>query len=262
VASIAERLLFGDVEQASSGPQVVFEYTVPFALMIVFLWVWVALYEKRPFRTVGFTGDGPLRRYFKGLIVGFGMVACAVGLMAAAGCVQLEAGGPLPSGLPAVGAVLLLLLVFLVQGAGEEVLLRGWYLPVVGARYKPWIGILTSSVVFSAFHGFTNILATVNITLFAVFLALYCLYEGGIWGVCGWHTAWNWAQANFFGLDVTGYPPEGGVLVDLQVKGPHLLSGGSYGPEGSLMGTAVLLAGIVVVVLLANRKAVKPAGGG
>ena len=263
VVVIAARLLFGvelfsDVGQATPLHQVVLEYTVPFALMIVFLWVWMAFYEKRPFRTVGFAGGKALKKYFVGFAVGFVMVACAVGLMAATGSVQVETGGSLPKGIPAGGAVLLLLLAFVVQAAGEETLLRGWYLQVVGARHGPWIGVVASSLVFAAFHGFTTALATVNLALFAVFLALYCLYEGSIWGVCGWHTAWNWTQGNVFGLDVTGYPPDGGVLVDLQARGSQFLSGGSYGPEGSLLGSCALLTGIVVLIVLASRKLRKP----
>jgi membrane protease YdiL (CAAX protease family) len=175
--------------------------------------------------------------------------------MAATGSVQFEADGSLVKGLPATGAVFFLLLAFVVQAAGEEVLIRGWYLPVVGARHGPWVGVLASSLVFAACHGFTNAVATVNLFLFGIFLALYCLYEGSIWGVCGWHAAWNWAQGNVFGLDVTGYPPDGGALIDLQARGSQLLSGGSYGPEGSIMGSVSLLAGIITLVLLANRKA-------
>jgi membrane protease YdiL (CAAX protease family) len=260
-ALVPEHLLFGDVEQASSMPHVFFQWTVPFVLMTVALWVWIGLYEKRSIRTLGLIGGKALKKYFVGVIVGLAMVSGAVGLMAAAGSVQFEEGGSLPSGVPAIGPVALLLLAFVIQAAAEEVLVRGWYLPVIGARHGPWVGVVASSLVFAAFHGFTNALATINLGLFGVFLALYCLYEGSIWGVCGWHAVWNWAQANVFGLHVTGYPPDGGVVIDLQATGSQLLSGGSYGPEGSIMGSVSLLTGIVILILLANRKARKPAAG-
>jgi len=39
-----------------------------------------------------------------------------------------------------------------VQGPAEEVLFRGWLLPVIGARYLPWIGVLVSSLIFSLAH--------------------------------------------------------------------------------------------------------------
>lgn len=259
VAAILEVALFGDDEQATSLVQEFFEWTVPFALMIVLLWVWVACYEKRPLGTIGLSGGRALMRYLRGLIVGLAMVAGAVGLMAVTGGVQFETGGSLPRGVSAVGPVFLLLVAFVVQAAGEEVLIRGWYMPVIGARHGPWVGVVASSLVFAACHGFTNAVATVNFVLFALFLAVYCLYEGSIWGVCGWHAGWNWAQVNVFGLDVSGYPPNGGVLLDLQAAGPQLLSGGSYGPEGSLMGSVSLVAGIVVLMLLASRARRTPA---
>ena len=55
-------------------------------------------------------------------------------------------------GLTAVGIRFLSLLTYFVQGPAEEVLFRGWLLPVIGARYRPWIGVLVSSLIFSLAH--------------------------------------------------------------------------------------------------------------
>lgn len=254
IEEFLSRALFNDEEQTHSLPHIVIEWTVPFVLMILLLAAWAVFYEKRPLRTVGFAGNSQLRKYGVGLLVGFGMAAGAVGLMAVTGHALPESEPTLPSGTAALGFVFLLLLIFVIQGAAEELLLRGWFMPVVGARHGPWAGVVISTLLFAAFHGCTNTLATINFVLFALFLAFYCLHEQSICGACGWHAAWNWTQANVFGLDVSGYPPEGGVLIDLQAAGSPLLSGGSYGPEGSLMGTIVLLGGVVAIILLARRR--------
>ena len=71
-----------------------------------------------------------------------------------------------------------------------------------------------------------------------------------IWGACGWHTAWNWTMGNLFGLNISGHEPTGGTLFNLKPIGTSLLSGGGYGPEGSLFGTLVFLAAIAVVVFV------------
>lgn len=253
MAFIAWRLLYGEPENPDAVFEGNFGYIVPFSLMVVFLWAWLAFYEKRSFQTIGLRGTRALAKYALGFLTGFGMVTLAVGLMALAGNVTVEHEGSLPHGIGATGAALFLLLGFVVQGATEEVLIRGWYLPVVGARYKPWIGLVVSSIVFTLFHGSANPMVIVNLMLFSGFLALYCLREGSIWGICGWHTAWNWTQANVFGLEVTGMTPEGGTLLDLQATGSQLLSGGSYGPEASLAATVSFLAGILVIAFLAAK---------
>jgi len=46
--------------------------------------------------------------------------------------------------------------------------------------------------------------ALANLALYGLFAALYALREGGIWGISAQHTAWNWAQGNIFGLQVSG----------------------------------------------------------
>jgi membrane protease YdiL (CAAX protease family) len=249
LAFIAWRLLYGEPEDPDAFFEGNFGLVVPFALMVVFLWAWLAFYEKRSLRTIGFSGTGAAAKYALGFLIGLGMVALAVGLMALTGHVTVERGGSLPHGIGAAGAALLLLAGFVVQGASEEVLLRGWYLPATGARYRPWVGLVVSSIVFTLFHGSANPIVIVNLLLFSGFLALYCLREGSIWGICGWHAAWNWTQANVFGLSVSGGMPEGGALFDLQPAGSALLSGGAYGPEASLMATVPLLAGTLFIVL-------------
>ncbi|MBY0566549.1 MAG: hypothetical protein K2P70_04525 [Hyphomonadaceae bacterium] len=55
-------------------------------------------------------------------------------------------------------------------------------------------------------------------------------------GVMGWHVGWNWLLATGFELPVTGL--DAGVsalLVKLVPDGPDILTGGSQGPEGSVV---------------------------
>ncbi len=227
---------------------------IPFALLVAFLILWVALYEKRSPATIGLAPKGFVRKVLAGMGAGFIMISCTIGLMVLAGCVSVEAGADRLQGIPALGSALLILAVFLVQGGSEEILLRGWYLPVLGARYRPWIGVLVSTVVFAGMHAPTRPIAAVNLLLFGVFTAVYCLREGTVWGVCGWHATWNWGQGNLFGLKVSGHEMFGGTLLNLEGKGPSVLGGGGYGPEGSLFGTIVLFAGIVLVLTLRQRR--------
>lgn len=53
-----------------------------FGGMILLVWLWVRLYEKRGFATLGFEREGALQQYGRGLVIGFLAFAGAVGLMA------------------------------------------------------------------------------------------------------------------------------------------------------------------------------------
>lgn len=225
-----------------------------FGGLILLVWLWVRLYEKRGFATLGFERRSALGQYGRGLLIGLLSFLAAVGLLGALGYVAPEAGDPGRSGqvgLAVLAGALLVIPGWLVQGAAEEVLTRGWMLPALAARYRPWIGVAVSSLFFAAAHSFNpnlSALALVNLLLYGLFAAFYALREGSLWGICGFHAVWNWAQGNLFGLQVSGAELGGGMLFDLMETGPDWFTGGAFGPEGGLAVTGVLLLGIGLLV--------------
>ncbi len=207
----------------------------------VLLWLWVRLVEKRPFRTLGFSGDRKAAKYGYGFLVGGGMFALAAGVPWAMGFYRLNA---VP---PAVFGSLLVLGGWLVQGSAEELLFRGWLLPVLSARYGVAVGVPLSAVLFALAHSLNphlNVLAILNLALFGVFAGLYALRDGSIWGVAGIHAAWNWMQGNVLGIPVSGMMPVGGSWLSLAETGPDWLTGGAFGAEGGLAVSLVLAVGI------------------
>ena len=224
--------------------------------MILLVWLWVRLYEKRGLATLGLEQDGALCRYGRGLLIGLLTFAGAVGLMALLGFVMPEASDPRRVGLAALGGVLLVIPGWLMQGAAEEVLTRGWIMPALAARYRPWLGILVSSLFFTLAHGLNpnlTVLALINLFLYGLFAAVYALREGSLWGVCAFHSAWNWAQGNLFGLAVSGNQADGGMLFDLMEVGPDWFTGGAFGPEGGLAVTLMLLIGMALMLAWDRR---------
>lgn len=198
-----------------------------FGGIFLFLWLWTKFFEKRRFASLGLEKANALFRYLRGLGIGVAMFSGAVGLLAVFGFVRIETGQPAMQGLPALGGVLIVLIGWLVQGAGEELLTRGWMLPVLSVRYKPWLGIVVSSLFFAILHGLNpnlSLIALVNLTLFGLFAAFYALREGSLWGVCALHSAWNWAQGNIFGLEVSG-SSAGVGLFNLLETGPDWFTG-------------------------------------
>lgn len=228
-----------------------------FGLTFGLLWLWLRFFEKRPFFTLGFEREGALWKYGRGLLIGFAQFGLAVGLPALFGWVVPETGREPFEGWQALAGVLIVTLGWVVQGAAEETLTRGWLMGVVGARYKPWLGVLISSLMFMLLHGLNpNIgpLPLINLFLFGVFTALWVLWEGGLWGVCAQHAVWNWAQGNVFGMEVSGGASSGPILWNLQEAGPDLITGGAFGPEGGLAVTGILLVSIGVLVALLRHK--------
>lgn len=225
--------------------------------LINFLWVW--LFERRSLATIGFNGRG-LERFGRGYGLGLLMIAAVVGMVWAAGGYSVEALGayaranPLAALLP----IVVLLFGFIVQGSTEEIVMRGWLMQLIASRHGLWLAVIGNSLLFSLLHG-ANIspsrelvLGLINIVLAGLFLSLYAAREGSLWGVCGWHAAWNWLLGLGFGLEVSGQvietPP---LVVDFATNDQIAwwITGGAFGPEASVVTSAVLGAGVAWLAL-------------
>ena len=224
---------------------------VSFGFVIFVVWLWVRLFEKRSLVSLGFDKKGAFKNYLKGFLSGIFMLTIVIAFMAIFGTVGFNEN-PEPISFNLLGIILLMLIGYIVQGASEEILARGWQFQVIGARYRPWLGAVISSVIFTLLHGFNigvSVLAIINLLLFSFLLILFILHDKSIWAACGWHTAWNWSLENIFGLKVSGSEGLGSIL-NLSTEGPNYITGGDFGPEGSILTTFVLFAGMVTLLIL------------
>ena len=259
--------LFIDEGIFSSTVGVLLQNVLAFAPIYLLLWAWVRFYEKRPFSSLGLKiNSSAVGQHLRGVLVALVMVGAWVVIQAASGHLAFEGWMDLgPVGLAGFGAVLLATYLGRAFQIGiEEALFRGWALQMIGVRYGAVAGILLSSVFFSFFHFFHIMtlfgigelhdpwppVLAVNIFLWAVFAALWVLYEGSLWGVIAFHAAALWSYDYVFGF---GGPPS---LLDLRLVNPSYLTGGvghAAAFEG-LPATAVFGAGILVLLLLWSRK--------
>jgi uncharacterized protein len=228
---------------------------ISFGLVLLLLMLWLRWFEGRRLWTLGLERQPLARPLLVGWLVSVAIIAAVVGLSALLGGATVALNTTSLGGLTALALSLLIVPSRFVQSGAEEVLFRGWMLPVLGVRYRPWMGVLVSSFVFSVLHvanaGFLP-LAILNITLLGLFMALYALRQGSLWGVIALHAGLNWAQANFFGLPASGHTV-GATFLHVHLTGSELFTGGAFGIENSLSMTIVALIAVVVEIALARR---------
>ncbi len=91
-----------------------------------------------------------------------------------------------------------------------------------------------------------------------VFLALVFVLTRSLWVVAGSHMGWNFALGFIFGSDVSGLDASSS-LISTTLKGPALLTGGAFGPEGSIITLGVsVIASVAVIRLIARRNLWQP----
>ncbi|MGE6506298.1 CPBP family intramembrane glutamic endopeptidase [Bacillus cereus] len=223
---------------------------------IFILFIWVRFVEKRPFSSIGFWKEKWMRKYLKGALIGFVFISTPVILLLLMGSVKLQVQHITST---VIVGIVGSLVAFLIQGATEEIVVRGWLFPVLSVRSRIWIGIVVTSFLFGFLHllnpGIT-ILSISNIILVGVFAAFYVLKDSSLWGICAWHSIWNWAQYNVFGFAVSGMTMYSTPLFKPVTTGSEFLDGGSFGIEGSIITTIMLtIASIVLWRKLWGRKA-------
>ncbi|MCI0768290.1 type II CAAX endopeptidase family protein [Bacillus sp. TL12] len=223
------------------------EMLLTFGGAIVSVFLWIRFVEKRPFSSIGFWKEQFLRKYLRGALVGFIFISIPVLLLVITGFVQLQIQHITTT---VILGILGSLVAFLVQGATEEIVVRGWLFPVISVRSRIWVGVVVTSFLFGFLHllnpGIT-ILSISNIILVGVFAAFYVLKENSLWGICAWHSIWNWAQYNVYGFAVSGMTIYSTPLFKSTTRGPETLHGGAFGIEGSVITTFLLTVASVVL---------------
>src|SRR5256885_1650074 len=138
----------------------------------------------------------------------------------------------------------------------EETLIRGFLFRTLQMFGGTWIALALSSAFFGAAHGFNpgaTVTSSIAIALEAgVLLAAAYVLTGSLWFPIGLHAGWNFSEGSLYGLAVSGFTPKNALTLGI-LSGPRLLTGGSFGPEASIIAVAVCL--LAALVLL--RRAAK-----
>ena len=220
-------------------------------ILIVGVLVFCRFLQSRPLASLGFWKAHALTEYLIGIPVGVLLIGLSVALCLATGSLTLK-----PQSFP-IGKWLLFFLGFTVQGMSEEVLCRGYFMLSVMRKNAIGWGILLNALCFSLLHfanpGFTP-LAFCNIFLFGILMSLYVMWRESLWGVCAMHSIWNFCQGNVFGISVSGTGSGSSPLSAAQANGKTIWHGGTFGIEGGLAVTIVLLIAILFVTLLYRKK--------
>jgi uncharacterized protein len=139
--------------------------------------------------------------------------------------------------------------------AGEEIAFRGFPLQMLMRGYGAWASIAGMGVLFGLMHHFnpgSTALSTVNTAGFGVLFGYALLRSHDLWLPIGIHFGWN-AALPFLGVPLSGFTIR---VTEYQLvwKAGVLWSGGTYGPEASLLASFVLLAMTAVVWKMPLRK--------
>lgn len=153
--------------------------------------------------------------------------------------------------------LILILLSYVLQATVEETVFRGYFMVSLSRRYPLWMASALSAITFAAVH-LTNPgagpMVILNIFLIGFFLSMIILKRGNIWVASGFHTMWNFAQGNIFGMSVSGFNMSDSTIFKFtSVSENPLLTGGDFGLEATLETTIIA---VLLIIWVASWPAV------
>ena len=193
---------------------------------------------------------GAVRRLLRGTLIGTAMFTVVIATIALSGGYDVHGLGSVSGAAGLIG--------FMAAAAvTEELLFRGVLFRVVEERAGTWLALLLTGVVFGGSHlanpdatwwGATAVAIEAGFMLAACYAA-----TRNLWVPIGVHFGWNFAAGGVFSAVVSGNGESTGLL-DATTSGPAVLTGGDFGPEGSILSVAAGLTLTAVFLWLAHRR--------
>jgi hypothetical protein len=233
---------------------------IPFLAVLLVTWI-MSKIERRPNSVYGFGGSRRLHLFFSGLAWGLACLSLLVFVLRKTGLLIIE--NRLLFGPAILGYGALWFLGFLLVGLLEEYLNRGYlqftlsrvlagfYQWAFKATQSPslgfWTAALLISILFGLGHGNNPGESPIGLLSAGLGGLVFCFSlwrTGSLWWAIGFHTAWDWAQSFLYGVADSGLMVQHRLLAT-HPAGKPLLSGGTTGPEGS-----ILIVGILAIIVL------------
>jgi membrane protease YdiL (CAAX protease family) len=231
----------------NDGLTLVLGFAAAALAVLVYAWV-VRRTEHRPAPDVA--RKGAVSRTAWGVLIGTGMFGAVVANLLAAGHYEIDGFGSVTGALGLAG--------FMAgAAAAEEVVFRGVLFRIVEEHIGTYLALVLTGLVFGLSHllnehatlwGALAIAVEAGFMLAAVYAATRSL-----WPAIGVHFGWNFALGGIFSSEVSGNDANDGLL-ETTLSGPKLLTGGSFGPEGSVYAVAFGALLTLVFLWLAHRR--------
>lgn len=230
-------------------------FLLSFIVYAVGVFITVRFIEKKSLEGIGLRSDSGTFiltiRYFL-----YGMLICMFILLIAVLTGIYEFRG---FGNPEIAFVFVSLISYFVQSFSEEILIRGYLHNRLSEKYGFYKALAANCILFALPHVMTlenpfslnSIVIITNLILISAVFTLVMIKENSIWSSVGLHAGWNFFLGMISGTAVSGTESVSGILRLGMINMNTLLTGGSYGIEGSVTVIPVL---ILLIALTKRRK--------
>ncbi|MFH8528814.1 lysostaphin resistance A-like protein [Streptomyces tendae] len=219
------------------------------AALVIYVYAWVVRKTERR-QALDVALEGAAAKFGWGTLIGAGMFSAVIVNLFTSGHYEVDGLGSIQGAIGLVG--------FMAGAAAtEEIVYRGVLFRIIEEHIGTYLALGLTGLVFGLSHLLNEdatLWGAVAIAIEAGFmLAAAYAATRNLWLTIGVHFGWNFAAGGVFSTVVSGNGDSEGLL-DATMSGPKLLTGGDFGPEGSVysVGFGALLT--LVFLWLAHRR--------
>lgn len=235
-----------DAINGSLRPMTIFIVTLTGVLLV---WLFNKYIDKRTFKSLGFDWKGFGNQAMAGFFLPFVLLGTGTLILFYVKYLTWT-DVHLDGTLFIINVVTMVLVAF-----GEELVFRGYVLNNLMQSFNRWIALATSALLFATFHigsPGANILPLINVFIAGLLLGVNYSHTRNLWFGIFFHFTWNFFQGPVLGYKVSG--KSFGSILEQDLQGPPLLTGGNFGFEGSVLCTILLLITVVVLEWIYTTK--------
>jgi len=205
--------------------------------------------EDRPSAVYGLPSASAFgRRFWQGILLGLCEISLIVGLLWILGAYSF--GNLSFHGLRILQWGFLWFLAAVLIALPEEFLFRGYTQYTLADGIGFWPAAIVLSLVFASVHKTNpgeNWIGVTNIFFTGLLWAFTLRRTGSLWLAVGWHAAFDFGESFLYSVPNSGGVFEGHLSHATVVHGRAWLTGGSVGPEGSILAFATLGLGAIMI---------------
>lgn len=224
---------------------VVLNFIIAFATVGLFR----NLFDRKTIKSLGFEWKGFGKERTAGFLTGILLLSLMATVLWLMKLLQW-----FPADVDINGFLLTIVMMILVSFA-EELVFRGYVLNNLMQSMPREAALFASAILFAVFHSLNpnfNLIAFINIFIAGMLLGINYIYTRNLWFAIFFHFTWNFFQGPILGFEVSGLSLPS--LLDQNLRGSILLTGGEFGLEASWLTTFATSLMAIALFFLFQRK--------
>ncbi|WP_404986262.1 lysostaphin resistance A-like protein [Chryseobacterium sp. M5] len=210
-------------------------------------------YEKR--KITEFATKGMVKNLIIGAIIGFVLQSLTILVIYLNGSYSVVAINP-------ISFILIPFALMFTVAIIEEILVRGIIFRIIEEKLGSYWALIISSLLFGVLHLWnpnSTILSSLCITTAGFLFGAAFISSRSLWLPIAIHFAWNFTQSGIYGAITSGNEKTNSLLT-AKIQGLELITGGEFGPEGSIQATLFCFITTAILLFLSHKKSriIKP----